>query len=91
MSAVGGQPDPIPEAGSRRDLGSIAICLPKQLRQPRDVDGDASRLILREHLGLPRLVFVVAGLEVGERLPIGVPDDVAAGHLVGAPGRREAA
>ena len=31
------------------------------------------------------------GVDVRERLTVGVADDVAAGDLVGAPGRREAA
>jgi hypothetical protein len=49
------------------------------------------RFVLREHLGLPRLGLVLSRVEVGERLPVGVADDIAAGDLVGAPGRREAA
>jgi hypothetical protein len=48
--------------------------LPEQLRQPRNVDGDPSRLVLRQHLSLPSLSFVVAGVEVGKGLPVGVPD-----------------
>jgi hypothetical protein len=47
--------------------------------------------VLREHLRLPGFVLVVAGIEVRERLPIGIPDDVAAGDLVGVPRRREQA
>ena len=65
--------------------------LPEQLRQPRDIDGDRSRLVLREYLRLPGLIFVVAGVEVGKGPPVGVPDDVAAGHRVSVPGRWEAA
>jgi hypothetical protein len=38
-----------------------------------------------------RFSFVVAGVEVRQRLPVGVPDDVAARHGLGVPGRREAA
>jgi hypothetical protein len=30
--------------------GSLGLTLPKQLRQPRDVDGDPPRLILRQNL-----------------------------------------
>jgi hypothetical protein len=30
---------------------SVAITLPKQLWQPRDVDGDPPRLVFRQHLG----------------------------------------
>jgi hypothetical protein len=38
----------------------------------------ASRLVLREHLGLPSFGIAVAAVEVYERLPIGIPDDGAA-------------
>jgi hypothetical protein len=48
------------------------------------------RLVLRQDLCLPGFGFVVAGVEVRQRLAVGVPDDIAAGHLVGAPWRREA-
>jgi hypothetical protein len=63
----------------------------QQLRQPRDVHGDAARLVLREHLCLPRFGIVVAGVDVHERLTVGVTDDLAARHRVGVPWRREAA
>jgi hypothetical protein len=53
---------------------SIAIHLPKQPRQPRDVDGDPSRLVLREHLRLTRFGFVLSRVDVRERLPVGVPE-----------------
>jgi hypothetical protein len=69
----------------------VVLAPRKQLGQPRDADGDPSRLVFRQHLRLPRFGFVFAGVEVRQRLPIGVPDDVSAGHPVGAPGRREAA
>jgi hypothetical protein len=55
---------------------------PKQLRQPRDVDGDPSRLVLGQDLGLPCLGIVVAGAHEDERLSVGVPDDIAAGDRV---------
>jgi hypothetical protein len=54
-------------------------------------NGNPPRLVLREHLRLPRLGVIVARVEVGERLPVGVSDNIAAGHRGGAPGRREAA
>ena len=77
-------------ARTRREAASstslIAPRLPWRLRQPRDVDGDPPRLVLRQHLRLPRLGLVVAGVEVGKRLPVGVADDVAAGDRLGAPG-----
>jgi hypothetical protein len=75
--------DPCDEAAS--------IALPEHLRQPGDVDGDAPRLVLRQDLSLPRLTIVVAAVEVGERLPAGVPNDVTARYLVGVPGRWETA
>jgi hypothetical protein len=40
---------------------------------------------------LPGFGIVLSRIEVRERLPVGRPDDVAAGHLVSAPGRRKAA
>jgi hypothetical protein len=52
---------------------------------------DPSNLVVREHLRLPSLIFVVARIEVRERLSVGVSHDVTARYLVGAPGRREAA
>jgi hypothetical protein len=57
----------------------LALALAKQLRQPRDVDGDAPRLVLRQHLGLQRFGFTVSGIDVRERLPVGIADDIAAG------------
>jgi hypothetical protein len=41
--------------------------------------------------GVPRFGFVVAGVDVGERLAVGVADDIAAGHFVSVPRRGEAA
>jgi hypothetical protein len=46
----------------------VAIRLPEQLRQPHDVDGDPSRLVLGEHLRLPGLGLVLSRIEVRERL-----------------------
>jgi hypothetical protein len=34
------------------DMPSVGLALPKQFRQPRDVDGDPARLVLRQHLCL---------------------------------------
>jgi hypothetical protein len=41
----------------------VALTLPKQLRQPRDIDGDPPRLVRRQHLRLPRLGLVIAGIK----------------------------
>jgi hypothetical protein len=49
-------------------------------RQPRDVDGDPSSFLVREHLS------GLSTVEIRERLTIGIPGDVAAGHRVGVPG-----
>jgi hypothetical protein len=73
-------------------LGPLAgLRPPEQLGQARDVDGDPSRLVLREHLRLPGLGIVVAGVKVREGLPIGIPDDMAARHGIGVPGSWEVA
>jgi hypothetical protein len=65
----------------------LAIGLREQLGHPRDADGDAPRLVHRERLCLPCFGFVVPRVNIRERLPIGVPDDVTAGNGFGAPGR----
>jgi hypothetical protein len=59
------------------------LCAAQQFRQPRDVQRDPSRLVLCQHLCLPCFGFVLAAVEVRERLPVGVADDIAAGQLVG--------
>ena len=55
---------------------------PISFGEPRDIEGDASRLMGPEGLCLPCVGFVFARIEVCERLPIGVPDDIAAGQVV---------
>jgi hypothetical protein len=50
--------------------GSAAIRLAEQLRQPRDVDGDPSGLVLRQHLRLPCFGFVVAGMKYASACPL---------------------
>jgi hypothetical protein len=47
--------------------------------------------VLRQDLGLQSFGFVRPAVDVGERLPVGIASDVAAGHLFGVPGRGEAA
>jgi hypothetical protein len=63
----------------------------QQLQQSRDVASDPPRLIRREHLRLPRLGLVLARVDIGQRLPVGVMHDIAARYSFGAPGGREAA
>jgi hypothetical protein len=53
------------------------------LRQPRDVDGDPPRLVLREHLCLPRFGVVVARIEVSEGLSVGQRGYVIEGETAG--------
>jgi hypothetical protein len=33
--------------------------------------------------------FVRPAVDIGQRLPVGIADDIATGHLLGAPGRGE--
>jgi hypothetical protein len=69
----------------------LSFALPEQFRESRDVERDATRLVGGEHLRLPRVGFVVTAVELGQRLSVGVPDDITAAPLVGMPRRREAA
>jgi hypothetical protein len=50
--------------------------LPERLRQPRDFDGDPSRLVLCQHLRPPRFGLAPSGVNVWERLPVGVVNPV---------------
>jgi hypothetical protein len=49
-------------------VSAVAAAASEKLWQPRDVDGDPSRLIIREHFCLPGFALVVPGVDVGERL-----------------------
>jgi hypothetical protein len=60
--------------------GSIGLTFPEQLWQPRDVNGDPSRLVVREHLRLSGISLGLPTVEICERLTGGVPDDIAAGQ-----------
>jgi hypothetical protein len=60
----------------RSPSSPLALALPEQLRQPRDVDGDAPPLVLGQHLGLQRFGFPFSGIDVRERLIVGVADDI---------------
>jgi hypothetical protein len=57
----------------------VGLSFPEQFRQPRDIHGDPRRLVLCQDLGLPCLSFVIAGVKVRQRLPVGVTHDIAAG------------
>jgi hypothetical protein len=81
---------PTEASGWRSTFRRSSARLTEQTRQPRYVHSDPARLVLGQHFGLQRFGLVVPG-DIGERLSIGVSDDVAAGDLVGAPGRGEAA
>jgi hypothetical protein len=47
---------------------SAAFSLSEQLRQPCNVHGDPSRLVLRQDLRLERFDLAVARVDVGERV-----------------------
>jgi hypothetical protein len=47
--------------------------------------------VFREHLRLPPFGFVFPRVEIGDRLSVHVPEDIATRHLVGVPWRRETA
>jgi hypothetical protein len=79
-----GQPDYRGIAGNNGEI-LVALGLPQQLRQPCDVDRDPPRLILREHLCLQSIGRIVARLQIGKRLAVGVADDVTARNGVGTP------
>jgi hypothetical protein len=55
------------------------------LHQGLILDRQNNYFALRQHLHLSSFVFVLARVQVRERLPVGVPDDVGAGDLVGVP------
>jgi hypothetical protein len=78
-------------AASFRQVSAVIVPLAQQLRQLGDVDSDPAGFVLGQHLGLHCLGFTVPGIDVDEGLAVGVTDDIAAGYLVGAPGRRKAA
>jgi hypothetical protein len=46
---------------------------------------------MRPSIGPGRSGPIIFRSRIGERLPVSIPDDVAAGHRVGSPGSREAA
>jgi hypothetical protein len=58
---------------------SVALSLPQQLRQPRDVDRNPPRLVLRQQLRLKGLGRVVARIEIGP----------AAAQRAGAPTKKQ--
>src|ERR1700722_16604399 len=64
-----------------RWLCLLPLALPKQLRQPRDVECDAARLVGGEHLGLPRVGLALTAVQIGDSLTVRVTNNVAAGHL----------
>jgi hypothetical protein len=80
-----------PETGATTGGGHpthspLAFILAKQLRQPRDVGGNLPGLVLRRDLGLQRLGLAVSGVDVHERCPLAVADDIAARDIVDAQG-----
>jgi hypothetical protein len=77
--------------------GLRAVVLPpQQFRQLGDVDGDAPGLVAGEQLSRRSASRLVLEIDIGERSPVPVADDVALSielgvWIVDAPGRREAA
>jgi hypothetical protein len=65
-----------PQRPGRRGISRSPRGLPERLRQPRDVDGDPSRFVLRQPLRPPRFDFALSGVDVRERLPVGVVNPV---------------
>ena len=65
-----------PQRPGRRGILRSPRGLPERLRQPRDFDGDPSRLVLRQHHRPPRFGFAPSGVDVCERLPVGVVNPV---------------
>jgi hypothetical protein len=85
-------------------IGQSGSAFPSNSRPPCDVDGDAPRLVLRQDVGLSSFGVTVASRhgscpkilhqmmkENGTGLPVGVPNDVAAGDRFGSPGSWQAA
>jgi hypothetical protein len=64
------------ELGLDRLQGSASQIQQGEVRQSRFVDGDPSRLVLRQHLRPPRFGFAPSGVDVCERLPVGVVNPV---------------
>jgi hypothetical protein len=81
----------VTDAPSGRRLPLLLPALRDQLGQSRDVGGNPPALVRREHLRLPRLGLVLAAVEIRDRLPVGVADDIAAGDLLSASGGGKAA
>ena len=52
---------------------------PAAISAAGDVDGDAPRLVLGQHLGLQRLVLGCPAVDVGKGLVVCVADDIASG------------
>jgi hypothetical protein len=42
------------------------LTLPQQFRQSRDVDGDPSRFVFRQHLRLPSFGLSLAAVDAGD-------------------------
>ena len=74
---TGGEIDPL------RNLRLTSI------RQPCENVSDPPRLIRRQFIEPPRIGFVLVGIDVCERLIVGIAHDVTAVYLLGTPWRRE--
>ena len=82
----------MPRAGPGKAVVVSGVSrLAQQLRQLGDVHGDAPRFIAGEQLRRRAPTGLLLEIDVGERLPVVIADDVAGVGLLGGPGRREVA
>ena len=70
-------------AGARGVRPSFLV--PQKLRQPRNINCDAARFVVSQHLRLQRVGLRRAVVDIGERLAVRVAHDLAAGDLLGFP------
>jgi hypothetical protein len=88
---TGEHPPQDARAGPEKAAGSFWCSFATKLRQLRDVDGDAPRLVTGEEVRGRAPSRLLLEVDVGERLPVGVADNEADVGLLDGPGRRKAA
>jgi hypothetical protein len=72
MAAMLTKDEPSHHSGMRRGISRSPRGLPERLRQPRDFDGDPSRLVLCQHLRPPRFGFAPSGVVMAAGLLTGL-------------------
>ena len=92
----GGEANKVPSLGCLRGSRPVSMRSMRssrlgsqQFRQLRYVGGNAPRFIERQHLCNVSLCACLAGIEVDERLTVGVENFEAVRYLLDAPGRWE--